>query len=76
MHRAMIQLRNVSRVYPLKGGPYYALRGINLKIEEGDFFDTRLPPEIIQAQVQYNRLQPESRVPGWQGPARQVRPLN
>ena len=33
MERPMIQMRNVSRVYPLKGGPYYALRGINLAIE-------------------------------------------
>ncbi len=39
----MIELRNVSRVYPLKGGPYYALRGINLKIEEGDFFSIMGP---------------------------------
>jgi ABC-type lipoprotein export system ATPase subunit len=33
----MIQLRNVDRVYPLKGGPFYALRGITLDIGEGDF---------------------------------------
>ena len=33
----MIQLTNVDRVYPLKGGPFYALRGISLGIEEGDF---------------------------------------
>jgi putative ABC transport system ATP-binding protein len=39
----MIQLRNVSRIYPLKGGPYYALRGINLEINEGDFFSIMGP---------------------------------
>jgi len=33
----MIHLKSVDRVYPLKGGPYYALRNINLDIEEGDF---------------------------------------
>jgi len=33
----MIQLRKLDRVYPLKGGPFYALRGITLSIEEGDF---------------------------------------
>jgi ABC-type lipoprotein export system ATPase subunit len=33
----MIQLRNLDRVYPLKGGPFYALRNITLSIEEGDF---------------------------------------
>ena len=39
----MIQLRNVSRVYPLKGGPYYALRNINLEIREGDFLSVMGP---------------------------------
>jgi putative ABC transport system ATP-binding protein len=33
----MISLRHVERVYPLKGGPYYALRNINLDIAQGDF---------------------------------------
>ncbi|HXQ81678.1 MAG TPA: ABC transporter ATP-binding protein [Opitutaceae bacterium] len=33
----MIQLHNVDRVYPLKGGPFYALRGISFDIGEGDF---------------------------------------
>ena len=33
----MIKLHNVDRVYPLKGGPFYALRGISLEIGEGDF---------------------------------------
>jgi putative ABC transport system ATP-binding protein len=33
----MISLRHVDRVYPLKGGPYYALRNINLEVKEGDF---------------------------------------
>jgi len=39
----MIQLRNVDRVYPLKGGPFYALRGISLDIEEGDFISVMGP---------------------------------
>jgi|SRR5665213_1187492 len=43
IQRAMIQLRNVSRVYPLKGNPYYALRGINLEIKEGDFLSIMGP---------------------------------
>ncbi|OHE89502.1 MAG: phosphonate ABC transporter ATP-binding protein [Verrucomicrobia bacterium RIFCSPLOWO2_12_FULL_64_8] len=33
----MISLKNVDRVYPLKGGPFYALRNISLEINEGDF---------------------------------------
>src|SRR5271157_4500699 len=33
----MIQLNSVDRVYPLKGGPFYALRGISFGIGEGDF---------------------------------------
>ena len=33
----MIRLRHVDRIYPLKGGPYYALRNINFTIAEGDF---------------------------------------
>lgn len=33
----MISLRHVDRVYPLKGGPYYALRAINLDVHPGDF---------------------------------------
>ena len=33
----MISLRKVDRVYPLKGGPYYALRHINLEVAAGDF---------------------------------------
>jgi putative ABC transport system ATP-binding protein len=33
----MIQLKSVDRVYPLKGGPFYAVRGITLNIGEGDF---------------------------------------
>jgi putative ABC transport system ATP-binding protein len=39
----MIQLKNVERVYPLKGGPFYALRGINLEINEGDFLSIMGP---------------------------------
>lgn len=33
----MITLRNVEKVYPLKGGVFYALRAINLEIREGEF---------------------------------------
>jgi ABC-type lipoprotein export system ATPase subunit len=33
----MIILRNVDRVYPLKGGPFFALRNIGLEIREGEF---------------------------------------
>ncbi|HEY1107322.1 MAG TPA: ABC transporter ATP-binding protein [Opitutaceae bacterium] len=33
----MISLRHVDRVYPLKGGPYYALRNINVDVNQGDF---------------------------------------
>ena len=39
----MIQLNKVSRVYPLKGGPYYALRNINLEIKQGDFLSIMGP---------------------------------
>ena len=33
----MITLQHIERVYPLKGGPFYALRDISLKIAEGEF---------------------------------------
>ena len=33
----MITLRSVEKVYPLKGGPFYALRNISLTINEGEF---------------------------------------
>ena len=33
----MISLRSLERVYRLKGGPFYALRNINLEIASGDF---------------------------------------
>lgn len=33
----LISLRGVERVFPLKGGPFYALRNINLDIARGDF---------------------------------------
>ena len=39
----MIELHSVSRVYPLKGGPFYALRDIELTIEQGDFLSIMGP---------------------------------
>ncbi len=48
----MIQLRNLDRVYPLKGGPFYALRNITLSIEEGDFVSIMGPtgyPAVLLA---------------------------
>ena len=39
----MIQLKQISRVYPLKGGPFYALRDINLEIVSGDFLSIMGP---------------------------------
>jgi len=33
----MIMLKRVDRVYPLKGGPFYAVRNISLDIREGEF---------------------------------------
>ncbi len=40
---SLITLRQVDRVYPLKGGPFYALRNINLDIEQGDFLSIMGP---------------------------------
>ena len=39
----MITLRNIDRVYPLKGGPFYALRNINLEVREGEFISIMGP---------------------------------
>jgi len=39
----MIRLNHVDRVFPLKGGPFYALRDINLTINEGDFLSIMGP---------------------------------
>jgi putative ABC transport system ATP-binding protein len=33
----MIHLISVERVYPLKGGPFYALRNITFEIQQGEF---------------------------------------
>jgi putative ABC transport system ATP-binding protein len=39
----MITIKHLDRVYPLKGGPFYALRDINLEIKEGDFLSIMGP---------------------------------
>jgi len=39
----MITLRNIDRVYPLKGGPFYALRNINFEVKEGEFISIMGP---------------------------------
>jgi ABC-type lipoprotein export system ATPase subunit len=39
----MIELRSINRVYPLKGGPFYALRAIDLEIKQGDFLSIMGP---------------------------------
>jgi len=33
----MLRLHSVNRVYPLKGGPFFALRNISLEIKQGEF---------------------------------------
>jgi ABC-type lipoprotein export system ATPase subunit len=33
----MITLQHINRIFPLKGGPFYALRDVNLQINEGEF---------------------------------------
>ncbi|MBK9992003.1 MAG: ABC transporter ATP-binding protein [Verrucomicrobia bacterium] len=33
----MLSLKHINRIFPLKGGPFYALRDINLEIIEGEF---------------------------------------
>ena len=37
----MITLMKIDRVYPLKGGPFYALHDISLDIRERDFVSQR-----------------------------------
>ena len=39
----MITLRHVDRVYPLKGGPFFALRNISLEVGAGDFLSIMGP---------------------------------
>ncbi|HVU25754.1 MAG TPA: ABC transporter ATP-binding protein [Opitutus sp.] len=39
----MISLHNIDRVYPLKGGPFFALRNIDLQVNEGDFLSIMGP---------------------------------
>lgn len=33
----LVALKGIERVYPLKGGPFYALRNLSLEVREGDF---------------------------------------
>ena len=37
MSAPLISLRQVEKIYPLKGGVFYALRAINLEFHEGEF---------------------------------------
>jgi ABC-type lipoprotein export system ATPase subunit len=39
----MITLKGIDRVYPLKGGPFYALRNLHLEVAEGDFVSVMGP---------------------------------
>lgn len=37
----MIELQNISKIYPVGEGEFYALKDVNLKIEKGDFVAVR-----------------------------------
>jgi putative ABC transport system ATP-binding protein len=39
----MISLRSIEKIYPLKGGVFYALRNISLEIQEGEFVSVMGP---------------------------------
>jgi len=39
----MITLRSINRVYPLKGGPFFALRNVALEVREGEFISIMGP---------------------------------
>jgi len=39
----MISLKHINRIYPLKGGPFFALRDINLEVAEGEFISIMGP---------------------------------
>jgi putative ABC transport system ATP-binding protein len=39
----MISLRHINRIYPLKGGPFFALRDINLEVAQGEFISIMGP---------------------------------
>ena len=41
--RIVIALNKIERVYPLKGGPFYAVRNISLDIQEGEFISIMGP---------------------------------
>ena len=37
MNRELVSTENVEKVFKTKAGPFKALRGVNLKVNEGEF---------------------------------------